>query len=80
LHVINVAYYVAHVNYKVDKGREACHPCHMDTERKPFPVRLNELDLSKIDDLRRLEADIPTRPEMMRRLIERAWKDRGRKK
>lgn len=44
----------------------------MSTERKPFPVRLNDAEISMLDELRRVEPDIPTRSEMLRRLIERA--------
>jgi hypothetical protein len=43
----------------------------MSTERKPFPVRLDDADLRKLDDIRRREHDIPTRSEMLRRLIHR---------
>lgn len=50
----------------------------MDKERKPFPVRLNDEDLQKIDDIRRVEPDIPTRPEMIRRLVDRAHAGKGR--
>ena len=35
-------------------------------------VRINDELMQGLDDLRRLEADVPTRPEMARRLIERA--------
>jgi len=49
-------------------------------DNKPFPVRLNDEDLRMLDDVRRVEPDIPTRPEMIRRLIERAHAARkGRK-
>ena len=37
-----------------------------------FPVRLDERHLDIVDELRRVEKDIPTRSEMIRRLIERA--------
>lgn len=52
----------------------------MDKERKPFPVRLNDEDLRMLDDVRRVEPDIPTRPEMIRRLIERAADKKARAK
>jgi len=67
-----IGYYTYYVNCKVDVLSYVCHVCFMDTERKPFPVRLNDEDLQKVDDLRRVEPDIPTRPEMIRRLIDRA--------
>ena len=44
----------------------------MSTERKPFPVRLNDEEIQQIDNLRRAEIDIPTRSEMVRRIIDRA--------
>lgn len=44
----------------------------MSTERRPFPVRLNDAEIQQIDDLRRVEIDVPTRSEMVRRLIKRA--------
>jgi metal-responsive CopG/Arc/MetJ family transcriptional regulator len=44
----------------------------MSEPKKPFPVRLDEEDLRMIDELRRIEDDIPTRSEMVRRLIHRA--------
>jgi len=40
-------------------------------------LRISPEDLQAIDDLRRLEPDVPPRSEMIRRLIERArgeWK------
>jgi hypothetical protein len=43
-----------------------------EEQRKPFPVRLNDEEISKLDDIRRLEPDIPTRSEMLRRLI---WRE-----
>lgn len=39
---------------------------------KPVPVRLDDRHLQIVDELRRVEKDIPTRSEMIRRLIERA--------
>ena len=42
------------------------------TER--FEMRLSVEEIAKIDDLRRKEADVPPRAEMIRRLIERAEK------
>ena len=36
------------------------------------PVRLDDRHLQIVDELRRVEKDIPTRSEMIRRLIERA--------
>lgn len=44
----------------------------MSTDRKPFPVRLNDEEIQQIDNLRRAEIDIPTRSEMVRRIIDRA--------
>ena len=52
----------------------------MITERKPFPVRLNDEEIQHIDDIRRAEADIPTRSEMVRRLIYRAAAKQDKRK
>jgi hypothetical protein len=41
----------------------------------PLTLRISERLLDKIDDLRRQEKDIPTRPEMIRRLLEESLKD-----
>ena len=32
-------------------------------------LRISEAMLQEIDDLRRIEADVPTRPEMIRRIL-----------
>lgn len=48
-----------------------CYGSHMSTERKPFPIRLNDEELQMLDDIRREEPDLPVRSEMVRRLIER---------
>jgi hypothetical protein len=52
----------------------------MSEPKKPVPVRLDDRHLQIIDELRRVEADIPTRSEMIRRLIERAEPEKGRKR
>lgn len=54
-----------------------CYERHMTKEeqRKPFPVRLNDEEISMLDDIRRYEPDIPTRSEMLRRLI---WRESDR--
>jgi hypothetical protein len=39
---------------------------------KPTPIRLDDRHLDILDEARRVEKDIPTRSEMVRRLIERA--------
>lgn len=53
----------------------------MNTERRPFPIRLNDEEIQMLDDIRREEPDLPVRGEMMRRLIERAHaKVSGRRK
>ena len=36
----------------------------------PMTLRISERLLEKIDDLRRKEKEIPSRPEMIRRLLE----------
>lgn len=41
-------------------------------ETEAVNVRLELHMLKKIDDARRLEEDLPTRPEMIRRILE-AW-------
>ncbi|WP_423414859.1 ribbon-helix-helix protein, CopG family [Hyphomicrobium sp. B1] len=48
----------------------------MSEIKKPVPVRLDDRHLEMIDELRRVEKDIPTRSEMIRRLIERAAEKR----
>ena len=52
--------------------RFVCLCYRMSTERKPFPVRLNDEEIQQIDNLRRAEIDIPTRSERVRRIIDRA--------
>lgn len=47
-----------------------------DTE--PVNVRLPVDILTQIDDLRRVEPDVPTRPEMIRRLVVDAIEARTR--
>jgi hypothetical protein len=42
------------------------------SSKQVVPIRLDERHLQILDDLRRVEPDIPTRSEMARRLIERA--------
>ena len=39
------------------------------TETKGVMVRVSEDMLQSIDDVRRNEADVPTRPEMIRRIL-----------
>jgi hypothetical protein len=41
-------------------------------EGRSFSFRVTEETLKKIDALRRKEADLPTRGEMLRRLVDRA--------
>lgn len=41
----------------------------------PLTLRISERLLDKIDDLRRQEKDIPSRPEMIRRLLEERLAD-----
>jgi hypothetical protein len=46
----------------------------MSTKRdKFFQMRVDELFLSRLDNLRRAEPDLPSRTEMARRLIELAF-------
>ncbi len=47
--------------------------------KKPVPVRLDDRHLQIVDELRRVEKDIPTRSEMIRRIIERAADKKVRK-
>lgn len=44
----------------------------MQHEKKITAVRLDDAHMQILDDLRRLEVDIPNRSEMIRRVIERA--------
>ena len=39
------------------------------TDTKGVMVRISESMLQSIDDVRRNEADVPTRPEMIRRML-----------
>lgn len=48
-----------------------------NAETKPVLVRLPAETLSQIDETRRQVDDLPTRPEMIRRMIE-DWLDRNR--
>lgn len=38
-------------------------------------LRLETSTISKIDDLRKMEADLPSRPEMIRRMIDGYFND-----
>lgn len=49
------------------------------SEKAVASVRLDDLHMRIIDDLRRAEPDIPTRSEMIRRVIERAGSPRETK-
>lgn len=51
----------------------------MSEPMKAKPVRLDDRHLDILDELRRVEKDIPTRSEMIRRLIERAGEKKSRK-
>jgi len=46
---------------------------------KQIPIRLSTQALAALDDLRRAEDDLPTRAEMIRRLIDRAADPRKQK-
>ena len=39
-------------------------------ETKPVMVRMTDDLVDKIDEARKLQSDLPTRPEMMRRMLE----------
>ena len=39
-------------------------------ETKPVMVRMTDGLVDKIDDARKLQSDLPTRPEMIRRMLE----------
>lgn len=41
----------------------------------PMTLRISERMLEKIDDLRRVEKDVPSRPEMIRRILEQHFKE-----
>ena len=43
-----------------------------EKEGRSFTFRVTEETLKKLDDLRKKETDLPTRGEMLRRLVERA--------
>lgn len=49
----------------------------MQHDKKGTAVRLSDAHLHILDDLRRREPDIPTRSEMIRRVIERAGQGVG---
>ena len=49
-------------------------------EKQPYlHMRISPEHLRKLDDLRKLEPDFPTRSDMVRRLIDRAADRRERK-
>lgn len=52
-----------------------------DTEQKTerFEMRMSKADLANLDKLRKDEADLPQRAEMIRRLIAKAVERKGRK-
>jgi hypothetical protein len=43
-------------------------------DTKPVMVRLSSEQLRRLDDFRRLEPDLPNRPEGIRRLLDKALK------
>jgi len=45
------------------------------TKQKLIQVRVSDDDISAIDELRKAEPDLPSRSEMVRRLVERASHD-----
>ena len=45
------------------------------TKQKLIQVRVSDDDISAIDELRKAEADLPSRAEMVRRLVDRASYD-----
>jgi hypothetical protein len=47
-----------------------------DTQDSQIAVRISTELLSVLDDLRRQEKDLPSRAEMIRRLIERAKREK----
>lgn len=53
---------------KIGRGR----PAGTDLVHQ-LQMRVSAEFLAKLDDLRRQERDIPSRTEMMRRLVERPW-------
>lgn len=72
-------YKTYYVNHEVDNGHGCAISAAMAEAKKPFPVRLDDWHLEIVDDLRRLERDIPTRGGMIRILIERAGDARKQK-
>lgn len=59
------------VNDKVRMGRPP-----VDTEA--ITLRLPRELIQNIDDLRRMEADVPTRPEMVRRVLSAYFREQER--
>lgn len=49
------------------------------TDTAPINLRLPRSVIDTIDDLRREEQDLPTRPEMIRRLIQDAIAERKKR-
>ena len=43
------------------------------TQDKQFPMRVDDEFLRMLDDLRRNEADVPPRSQMVKRLVDRAY-------
>ena len=50
------------------------------TQDTQIAVRISTQALAALDELRRVEADLPSRAEMIRRLIERAQTKKGARK
>lgn len=65
-------YDLHYVNYVVDVRYGCAINAAMSDPKKPFQVRLDDLHLEILDELRRHEPDIPTRSGMLRLLVERA--------
>ncbi len=50
-------------------------PLRDEVMDRQFPIRWSDKLHETLDDLRRVEKDLPSRSEMMRRLVERAGGD-----
>ena len=53
---------------------------HMAPPKKDtmaLTLRLEQQMVDRIDEMRRVEPDIPTRPEMIRRILERFFEGQG---
>lgn len=59
---------------RIDSAKKSRGRPSVDSEA--VNVRMDRVLLDKLDDYRRAEADLPTRPEAIRRLVEKGLKSK----